>query len=60
MDLVLVATVCVLDVVLEGFGAGEVVVGGGGCDDVALACDLAGESCDGAGDYFSVWLVDWA
>jgi hypothetical protein len=48
-----VSGVCAGAVVGEGFGAGELVVGGGGCDDVALGGDLAGETGDGAG-YFGV------
>lgn len=49
LDLVLVAAVGVRGVVLEGLGTHKVVVGGRGGDDVAVACDLAGESGDGAG-----------
>ena len=42
------------DVVCEGLGAGEFVVGGGRRDDVALGGDLAGEAGDGAGDWSGV------
>lgn len=44
-----VAGICAGAVVGEGLGAGELVVGGWGGDDVALGSDLAGEAGDGAG-----------
>lgn len=49
LDLELVATIGILDVVLEGFGPSEVVVGRGSSDDVALASNLASEAGDWAG-----------
>ena len=51
VDLVLVPAVRVGGVVLERLGAGEVVVGRGGGDDVALPGYLTGEAGDGAGDF---------
>lgn len=48
-DFPFVAGVGVFGVVLEGFGTGEFVVTRGGCADVALSGDLAGETGDGAG-----------
>lgn len=47
-DLPGVALVGAGDVVGQGLGAGEVVVGRRRGDDVALAGDLAGEAGDGA------------
>jgi hypothetical protein len=46
-----VSGICSGTVVGEGFGAGELVVGGGRRDDVALGGDLAGEAGDGAGHF---------
>lgn len=62
-DLPFVTGVGVFGVVLEGLGASEFVVAGGGCADVALPGDLAGESGDGAGhcvvafEYLGLWSV---
>lgn len=58
VNLILVAAVGVLHVVLEGLWASEVVIGGGGGDDVALAGNLAGETGNRASDC-SRELVDW-
>lgn len=44
-----VALVGAGDIVGQGLWAGEVMVGRGRGDDVALSCDLAGEAGDGAG-----------
>ena len=54
-----VAVVGIFGVVLKGFWAGELVVGGGGGADVALAGDLAREALDGAGYFVFVCLVCW-
>lgn len=48
-DLPLIAIIGILDIVFQRLGACEFVVAGRGSTDVALACDLAGEACDGAG-----------
>lgn len=61
-DFPLVARVGAGDVVGEGLWAGEFVVGGGGCDDVALSGDLAGEAGDRAGYWWveiSICCVEW-
>lgn len=49
-DLPLVTLVGSRAVIRECFGASEFMVGRRGCDDVALRCDLSGETGDGAGD----------
>lgn len=46
-DLPLIAIIRVLNIVFQGLGACEFVVARRGSADVALACDLAGEACDG-------------
>jgi hypothetical protein len=48
-DLPLITLVGAGNIVCERFWASELVVGGWGCDDVALGGDLAGEAGDGAG-----------
>lgn len=53
-ELVLVAPVGVGDVVLQGLGARELVVGGGGGDNVAVPSNLTGEAGDRSGD-FELW-----
>lgn len=58
VNLILVAAVGALHVVLEGLWASEVVIGGGGGDDVALASNLACETGNRASDC-SRELVDW-
>ena len=50
LDLERVALIRAGDVVGERLRAGEVVVGGGGCHDVAVARELAGEASHGAGN----------
>lgn len=49
LNLISIAGVGTRDIVGESFVRGELVVGGGRCDYVALAGNLAGETCDGTG-----------
>lgn len=55
-DLVLVATVGVTIVIVEGLRAGKVVIRRGRSNDVSLASDLASEACNGTGH----WAKDLA
>ena len=51
-----VAVVGAFGVVGEGCRAREFVVAAGGCDDVAVGGDLAGEALDGAGHWRGVTM----
>ena len=50
LDLVFVSSISAWAVVREGVVICEFMVGRRGSDDVAMACDLAGEASDWAGD----------
>jgi hypothetical protein len=51
LDLEVVSAVCVGGIILQRFRAYEIMVGGWGSYDVAMAGDLTGESGNGAGDF---------